>query len=67
MPTHQYLFIDLTGHVGKVETMESRDDDVAQTCADGLLACSVFDPSRFGAPVGACAEGQKSRRPPLVS
>jgi hypothetical protein len=65
MTMYHCLFIDLTGHVGKVEMLDCRDDDVAQVCADGLLARNDFDAVEIWCADRRLRRRQKSRRPPL--
>lgn len=65
MPKYHCLFIDLTGHVGKVEMMDCRDDDVAQACTDDLLARNDFDAVEIWHADRQLRRRQKSRHPPL--
>jgi hypothetical protein len=65
MSTYYCLFIDSTGHVGKVEMVDRRDDDVAQACADGLLARNDFDAVEIWHADRHLRRRQKSCHPPL--
>ena len=65
MSTYHCLFIDLTDHVGRVATIECRDDDVAQTCADGLFARNACDAVEIWYADRRLRRTEKSSHPPL--